>query len=62
MAHRGLTGLGDDLMPNPIWTVFTLGQLKTNKVGGVAAISGNKNARLLVKGMFLRVQAVQVSG
>lgn len=62
MAHRGPAGLRDALMSNPIWTVFTLGQPKTNKVGEGAATSRNKNARLLVTGWFLGVQAVQVSG
>lgn len=53
MVSEGPVGLRDDLMPNPIWTVFTLGQPKTNKVGEVAEISRNKNASLLVRGWFV---------
>lgn len=44
---RGPAGLRDDPMPNPIWTVVTLRQPKTNKVGEVLVISRNKNASLL---------------
>lgn len=50
---KGPAGLGDDRMPNPIWTVFTLGQPKTNMVGEVAVISRNKNASRLVRGWFV---------
>lgn len=53
MTSKGPAGLRDDWMPNPIWTVFTLGQPKTNKVGEVAVISRNKNASLLVRVWFV---------